>query len=290
MSQLTLCISGGLGLQIFTHLLDSQRNVNAVFTDSKSEEIIILAKEKNILTFIGNPREKRGSSFIHNNKISTDIFLSINYLFIIESDMIDLPWTYAINFHGSLLPKYRGRTPHVWAIINGEKETGVTAHIITEGCDEGDIVLQKRIPITKDATGGSILEEFNKTYPVMVDEIIKRIETQTITTTAQDHSQASFYGKRTPKDGKIDWNWNSKRIYAWIQAQAKPYPGAFTFYKKEKITIDKIELLDITTKKDIPNGTILEGGTNPLIKTNDGAVILKKTRENISFKKDITFE
>src|SRR5690606_38202127 len=118
---------------------------------------------KFITLFIGNPRNGRGHAFLKN--YSFDVLLSVNYLYLIEEDLIKMPRRFAINLHGSLLPKYRGRTPHVWAIINGEKKTGVTAHLITKGCDEGPIVSQIQIPIEIQDTGNDILNKFKQKYP-----------------------------------------------------------------------------------------------------------------------------
>ena len=95
-----------------------------MFTDTRSKEIVNFCIKNYIPYFIGNPRNDKAVDFI--KKFPTDVILSINYLFIINSDLIKLPRKYAINFHGSLLPKYRGRTPHIWSIINNEKETNVS--------------------------------------------------------------------------------------------------------------------------------------------------------------------
>src|SRR5215212_8517635 len=131
--------SGELGRICLENLIKSQ-HINLIFTDSKSTGIVELAKVNNISCFTGKPNG-RAKEFLAD--FTTDVILSVNYLFIVDGNILSHPAKYAINFHGSLLPKYRGRTPHVWAIINNEKETGVTAHLMTEGCDEGDIVLQQ---------------------------------------------------------------------------------------------------------------------------------------------------
>src|SRR5690606_30041161 len=108
--------------------------------------------------------------FIAKNKC--EILISINYLFLIESDIINSSKGLAFNIHGSLLPKYRGRTPHVWAIINGEVFTGITAHIIDKRCDSGDILEQIKIPIALDDTGGSILKKYEVEYLPLIEKVI----------------------------------------------------------------------------------------------------------------------
>src|SRR5690606_33504394 len=99
------------------------------------------------------------------------------YLFIIDKKIIDLATSIAFNIHGSLLPKYRGRTPHVWSIINNEKFTGITAHIIDEGCDTGDIIEQVKIKISKSDTGASLLEKYNLLYLPLIRSVLEKIQT-----------------------------------------------------------------------------------------------------------------
>ena len=222
-----ILVSGTLGLSCLEFINNITR-VCYVLTDTRSIEIVNFCVLKNIPYFIGNPRNDKAVDFI---KIySTDVILSINYLFIINSDLIRLPRKYAINFHGSLLPKYRGRTPHVWSIINNEKETGITAHRITEECDKGEIIHQEKIQILQDTTGGNILEQFINLYPIIIQKVINMIENEQVVFVEQDETKATWFGKRTPEDGEINWNWQKERIYNWVRAQSSPYPGAFSFY------------------------------------------------------------
>ena len=278
-------MSGTLGLTCL-EFINNISCVCYVFTDKKSKEIVDFCKKNNIPYFIGNPRNDKAVDFI--KKYPTHVILSINYLFIINSDLIRLPRKYAINFHGSLLPKYRGRTPHVWSIINNEKETGITAHRITEECDKGEIVHQEKIQILPDTTGGNILEQFINLYPVIIQKVINMIENDQVLLVQQDETKATWFGKRTHEDGEINWNWQKERIYNWVRAQSSPYPGAFSFYNKIKIIIHKIEFSEIGFDFKQENGTILQGGNQPIIKTPNGAVklLVIETDRMIEFIKD----
>ncbi|MBR1792042.1 MAG: hypothetical protein IJ764_00170 [Bacteroidales bacterium] len=210
---------------------------------------------------------------MEERKIQFENLLSINYLFILESDVLNKSTEYAVNFHGSLLPKYRGRTPHVWAIINGERETGVTAHLMNVNCDDGDIVRQVIVPIEEDDTGASILEKYKQLYPDLVLQVVKDIESKKIVCRKQDISKASYFGKRTPEDGKICWEWQKERIRNWVRAQAKPYPGAFTFLNNDKIIINKIEYSDLGFDDTMSNGLIVAvKDGKPYVKTPNGVV------------------
>lgn len=282
---LALFASGGLGLTCIRQLHSEGYRITVIFTDNRSKEIAAFAAQNQIPVFAGNPRKGEGLKFLESRKIVLDLVVSINYLFLIEQDLIDYPKIAAINFHGSLLPQYRGRTPHVWAIINNEKYTGISAHFIVEACDEGPVIDQLKIEIKPDDTGGTLLSQFNQLYPGFVKKTIERFKTQNVIGTPQDQTKASFFGKRTPDDGKIEWSWQRERIYNWVRAQADPYPGAFCFYKNQKIVIDKIEFSTTGFTFADPDGVILEGGRTPVVKTPDGAVKILKMRTEINFEK-----
>ncbi len=281
---LAVMASGTLGLTCIKHI-HTLKKINFIFTDRKSEAIIQYATLHGIPFFAGNPRNNKAALFLQDRK--TDVILSVNYLYIIEKDLIQFPSMYAINIHGSLLPKYRGRTPHVWSIINNEKETGITAHLISEACDEGDIIYQEKVTIEPDATGADLLNEFSGRYPAIIEKLFDLIETDRLTPVKQDSSKATYFGKRGPEEGEIDWNWQKERLYNWIRALASPYPGAFTFYKGNKIVVNKIEFIDYAFEFSQKNGEILEGGSHPLIKTSNGVVKLVaiQSEESIIFHK-----
>jgi methionyl-tRNA formyltransferase len=205
MKKISICllVSGNLGYSLLKYIFSKiDVEIHSVFTDRKSDVIQVFCSDNKINCFVGNPRNNKSESFRNNIKERPDIILSINYLFLIEGDLIAYPKSYAVNVHGSLLPKYRGRTPHVWAIINNEKETGITAHLISSECDKGDIIAQKVIPITKEDTGGSILEKYKEYYPLLIDDVISKIQSGNFEIKRQDESKATYYPKRTPDDGE----------------------------------------------------------------------------------------
>lgn len=279
MEKLKICIlvSGNLGFTLLKHLYKREDLIiHSVFTNKKSEEIVTFCKEFTIPCFSGNPRNGKSLEFRSHLKTRPDVILSINYLFLIEDDLISYPLKYAINVHGSLLPKYRGRTPHVWSIINGEKETGITAHFITSECDKGAIVAQKEIPILDTDTGGSILKKYNEVYPVLIDDVIEKIMSGNLEDclTEQDETKATYYPKRTPEDGEIDWNWQKERIFNWVRAMAPPeYPGAFFFDDGRKVIVEKIEFSQTGFPQGTENGKVIMRDRNSyVIKTSNGCV------------------
>lgn len=268
--------SGNLGYECLIHL---DKIPELIFTDKKSTEIQRFAESHEIPIFVGKPDKKLAKEFLNDFEI--DIILSVNYIFLLIKEIFNYPKNGSINLHGSLLPKYRGRTPHVWAIINGESITGVTAHFIDDGCDTGDIILQYKVPILDTDTGQDILEKFKSVYPILIRDILVKLESDDVNREIQDNSNSSFYGKRIPEDGLINWDNESINIYNWVRAQSTPYPGAFSYYSGNKVIIDWV----ITSNyhgTEIP-GTVLS--TIPLmVKTGDGAIIIKKIRNNTMTK------
>ncbi|MFT7248355.1 MAG: methionyl-tRNA formyltransferase [Arcticibacterium sp.] len=272
-----LMVSGGLGFDMLLDIFKGN-HISAILTDHNSDAITNFAKGEKIPAFIGNPRKGRAREFIEKHPI--DLLLSINYLFIIESDLINWASKASVNFHGSLLPKYRGRTPHVWAIINNESETGVTAHFITAGCDEGDIIDQVIIPIDTNDTGADILNKYREAYPQLLDKVLEEFKKAEVLGLKQDESKATYFGKRTPDDGLINWDWQKERIYNWVRAQAHPYPGAFSFLRGEKIIIDQVAYDDFGYHQDQSNGLILT--RNPVrVKTPNGVLQLLSVRQGL---------
>jgi len=263
--------------------LVDERPVEFVLTDRRSTEIIQFCRNRTIPVLTGNPRNGRARTFLGN--LPVEVIVSVNYLFLVEQDVIDHASRLAFNLHGSLLPKYRGRTPHVWAIIHGEKQVGVTAHEMVQACDAGNIIRQTCIPVNDDDTGGSVLAKYKSVYHPLIRSVLQQVETGAWIGRVQDESQATWFGKRTADDGQIDWSWNADRVRNWVRAQADPYPGAFTWCQGQKIVIDQVSGSDFVFDDDVPMGSLgpLHPGSGlPLVKVADGAVQIDRLREEES--------
>jgi len=152
---------------------------------------------------------------------------SFYYRKILAQELLNIPRRGAFNLHGSLLPKYRGRVPVNWAIINGEKETGVSLHRMVTRPDAGNLVAQRSVPILLNDTARDVFAKLVcaaeklilRTVPKMVDGTAREIP--------QDLSQGSYFGARRPEHGRIDWRLSAREIHNLIRAVAPPYPGAF---------------------------------------------------------------
>ena len=162
-------------------------------------------------------------------RLEPDILFSFHYRALLKAAVLNIPKSGCLNLHGSLLPKYRGRSPVNWVIINGERETGVTLHYMTERPDDGDIVCRMKVPIGPEDTARGLNRKLVEAAGIMLDEYLPQIERGCAPRTAQDHGNAGYFGRRTPDDGAIDWKSSNGSIRNLIRAVTRPYPGAFTY-------------------------------------------------------------
>ena len=199
-------------------------------------------------------------------KLNPDIFVVVAYK-ILPEKLLLLPRHGSINLHASLLPKYRGAGPIQWALMNGDKNTGVTIFQIKKKIDAGDILLQKEIKIGDDdnmlSLGMRICEEGAK----MVLTVLKKIEDDTIKIIVQDSNKITFAPKITKEMSIINWNWQNVKIHNWIRGLS-PFPGMSTFFKKRRLRIYKTSLLDGQIKN--PGQVIQSSKERLIISTGKG--------------------
>jgi len=166
-----------------------------------------------------------------------DIILSFYYRNMISEKILSIPRLGAYNMHGSLLPKYRGRVPINWAVLNGERETGATLHHMVKRADAGDIVDQESVPIGPDDTAFDVFNKVTIAARKVLERQMDAIKAGMAPRILQDESQATLFGGRRPEDGRIDWTQSAERIYNLIRAVTHPYPGAFTDFNGQRLFI-----------------------------------------------------
>ncbi|AXG43239.1 bifunctional UDP-4-amino-4-deoxy-L-arabinose formyltransferase/UDP-glucuronic acid oxidase ArnA [Photorhabdus laumondii subsp. laumondii] len=194
-------------------------------------------------------------------ELKPDVIFSFYYRNMLSEDILSLASTGAFNLHGSLLPKYRGRAPINWAILNGEVETGVTLHKMVLKPDAGDIIAQHKVAIAETDTALTLHGKIREAAEKLFDHVLPQIKARIYPTIPQDESQATYFGRRTAADGEIDWHKSATEINNLIRAVTEPYPGAFTFLGERKITIWRASPLN--EMHDKPPGTVLS--VDPLI-------------------------
>ncbi len=185
------------------------------------------------------PERIKDAVFVNTLKeINPDVIVVAAYGKILPKDIIRLPRYGCINVHASLLPKYRGAAPINRAIINGDKETGITIMQMDEGLDTGSILLQKGIEIAKEDTAGTLTDKLSKLGAELLIEGLNAIEKGEIKPTPQDNSMATYAPMLKKEDGQIDWTKGAEDIYNMVRGM-DPWPGAFTYYNGELLKVWK---------------------------------------------------
>jgi methionyl-tRNA formyltransferase len=173
---------------------------------------------------------KSESSLDYFKRLAPDAVVIIAYGQIIPAALIAIPRLGWINLHGSLLPKYRGAAPINWAIINGEKVTGLTTMQIDAGLDTGPMLLKYQTGIGPDETAQDLYAQLAEAGAPLIVETLKKLDQGEITPTPQDNSQASLAPPLKKEDGRIDWFLPAPKIYNRIRG-LQPWPGAFTTFR-----------------------------------------------------------
>jgi methionyl-tRNA formyltransferase len=191
-----------------------------------------------------------------------------------------------VGIHASLLPKYRGGAPINWAIINGEKMSGVSLFYLGDGVDNGDIISKKRFPISDTDSCREVYDKATRASIEILKVTLPKLAAGTANRIPQNESEATCFPQRNPNDGRIDWRWRGRTIYNFIRAQTKPYPGAFTYLRDEKITIWQGQLTG-RHHKELKPGEVIPGrnGTKGShVVCGDGAVmkVIDMEREKVS--------
>ena len=240
------------GAAVLEELIKMDANIIGVYTyeDNPKENwfpsVKLLAQKYNIPTYTP---EKLGAEDVQNIKnLAPDIILSVYYRSLISDEILKVAPLGAFNMHGSLLPKYRGRAPINWVLVKGEKETGATLHYMVAKADAGDIVGQKVVPISNEDTALTLTQKVTAAACEIIKEVYPLIETKNLKPRKQDMSISTYFGRRTPADGLINWNQNAQTIYNLIRAVTKPFPGAFFEDGGKKIIIWRAKVLPTKTQ------------------------------------------
>ncbi len=226
------------------------------------------------------PESLRDVAFIQQLKsLEPDILVVVAFR-ILPPDVFMTARLGAFNLHASLLPKYRGAAPIQWAIISGEKETGVTTFLLEEKVDTGNVVLQARIPIGENVTAGEIHDRLSEVGAEIVLHTVRLIESGKAVPRPQDPAAASRAPKIFKEHCRVDWNRTAAEIHNLIRGLS-PRPGAFTMYQGNTIKMYRSRVLK--DSKPTHPGEILQADRQLVVSTKDGAVeILELQQEGKS--------
>jgi len=201
-----------------------------------------------------------------------DAMVIVAYGHIVPQWMIDLPPLGCINLHASILPKYRGAAPINWAIIRGEKETGVTTMKIDAGMDTGDMLLERREPIRDDDTTETLGERLGVTGADLMVETLRKLERGEIAPRPQNHDLATLAPRLKKEDGAIDWALTAEEIERRVRGLS-PWPGAYTSFRGKRLHIWRAEAAVAEGSVAVP-GTISTEGKRLAVACGAGTELL----------------
>jgi methionyl-tRNA formyltransferase len=231
-------------------------------------EFVELAHKRD-LTLHTVARRAEAESLVR--RYAPDLCLVVGWYWLIPRPLLTSVPKGFIGVHFSLLPKYRGGSPLVWALINGDNQTGVTIFSFTEQVDAGDIWAQREIPIGRYEYVSTVLERLENESASLIADVLPRVLSGDLHPTPQDDSKATFCAPRSPEDGRINWGWPADRVARFVRAQSRPYPGAFTYAGTEKTTIWRAST---TEAENGPPGSLLRKNRGLLVTCGDGRAIL----------------
>jgi methionyl-tRNA formyltransferase len=182
------------------------------------------------------------------SKWNPEAFLVVGWYHMIPKRWRELAPAYGL--HASLLPDYSGGAPLVWAMINGESETGITLFKMDSGVDSGPVVGQKSEPIWNDDTIATLYERIESRGIELIERYLPLLASGSVKLKFQDESKRRVVPQRGPEDGLINWNEKAVKISRFIRAQTHPYPGAFTLLNGKKLHIWQAEVVEGSVLKD----------------------------------------
>jgi len=189
-------------------------------------------------------------------QLKPDLFVTCAFGQFLTTEVLDIPGYGTVNVHGSLLPKYRGAAPIQWAIINGEKKTGVTTMLTVLKMDAGDILLTKEIDIDDDMTAGQLHDRMSVLGAELLLETIRGLEKGIIKPVPQNESEATFAPRIVRETGKIKWEAPAAAIHNLVRG-TDPWPGAYSYLNGERMRIWKTKVYDADKETGNKPGTII---------------------------------
>lgn len=176
-------------------------------------------------------------------EIEPDFLIVVAFGQILRQEILDIPKIDCLNVHASLLPKYRGAAPINWAIINGEKETGVTIMKVELGLDTGDMISKGTVEILEEDDASSIHDKLSQLGGKLLVSTLRDIVDKKAVYTKQNDEESSYAPMLSKDTGKIDWNKSAGEIFNAVRG-LKPWPGSFTHYKDQQVKIHKLRITD----------------------------------------------
>lgn len=263
-------------------LIESKHEIVAVVTQpdkprGRGREIQMTPVKELALSHhlpVYQPQRAKNPEFISEMQaLKPDVMVVIAFGQLLSAELLSVPVYGCINIHASLLPKYRGASPIQWAVINGDKESGITTMMMEEGMDTGDILETMKVTLDEKETGGSLFERLSVLGGDLILSTLKRLEEGTLTRTPQVHEQATYVKKISKTFGNIDWSLPAPAIERLIRG-LNPWPSAYTHLNGKLLKIWEADVL--TGKLSGAAGQILKAfGDELWVQTGNGILNIK---------------
>jgi UDP-4-amino-4-deoxy-L-arabinose formyltransferase/UDP-glucuronic acid dehydrogenase (UDP-4-keto-hexauronic acid decarboxylating) len=233
---------GCVGVQA---LLDAGFDIAAIFTHADNAQenaffssVARLAAERGIPVYA--PDDVNHPLWVDRiAEMKPDVIFSFYYRNLLGEAILNSARIGAFNLHGSLLPAYRGRAPLNWVLVNGETQTGVTLHRMISRADAGAIIAQQAVEIADADDALSLHRKLTERAKHLLEGALPTLKSGTFSETAQDESKASYVGRRTPEDGRLEWEKPAQTLHNLVRAVSDPWPGAFSFVGTHKFIVWK---------------------------------------------------
>lgn len=241
-NRIIVCAYHNVGYRCIQELLRQGADIALIFTheDSPAEKIwfdsVRELAERNGITYLTTDINEP-DNIERVEAIAPEFIFSFYYRNMIKPEVLEIPAKGALNLHGSYLPKYRGRVPVNWAVINGESETGATLHYMVEKPDAGDIVDQEKVGIEFTNTAFDVFHKVTEAAVMVIARAWPMLRDGKAARIPMNLAEGSYFGGRKPADGHIDWTKSAVQIYNLIRGVTLPYPGAFSSFDGRKIII-----------------------------------------------------
>lgn len=183
-------------------------------------------------------------------RVAPDFLFSFYYRYLLKAPWLAVPSRGALNMHGSLLPKYRGRAPVHWAIIHGEPVTGASLHYMLEKPDAGALVDSQAVPILENDTALEVSQKVADAAQQVLHRSLPALMAGTAAARPLDLAGGSYFGRRIPEDGRIDWQQTARQVHDLVRAVAPPFPGAFTDVNGCRLAVLKTRVDDQPARYD----------------------------------------
>lgn len=264
-----------MGCAGISALLNAGYEISAIFTHSDTgteshffDSVARLAAEQGIPVYA--PEDVNHPLWVDRIKtMAPDYIFSFYYRALLNDSILSCAKLGAFNLHGSLLPKYRGRAPLNWVLVNGETETGVTLHRMVKRADAGDIVAQQRVAIDEQDNALTLHRKLVSCATEVLNGALPAVKRGDVVTTPQNESEATVVGRRTAEDGRIKWEAPAQTVNNLVRAVTYPWPGAFAFAGTVKFVVWKSRVHNVD--HHAKPGTVLS--VEPfLIACGDGAL------------------